>query len=180
MSKELFTSLEDLEFISPKNSPTDILGFGALSQVRKVRLRSNGEIYALKEMNLNAIHQNDIKNIEREVKLQRQLEHPNIIHLYGSLNTRENMMYLLLEYAENNNLFHYIQKNNVDEKNIHRLFFQTLQGIEYIHKKNIMHRDLKPENILLDKKFNAKICDFGWCAVCYCRSPFRTKTTNNE
>ena len=166
MRKKLITSLDDLEMLGEKNSQTDILGFGALSQVRKVRLRSNGKIYALKEMNLNMIHQNDIKNIQREVEFQLHLDHPNIIHLYDSMTTPNNMMYLLLEYAEKNNLFHFIQKTPIDEKTIHRMFFQTVQGIEYIHKKKIMHRDLKPENILLDANFNAKICDFGWCAEC--------------
>lgn len=35
--------------------------------------------------------------------------------------------------------------------------------ISFMHKKNFSHRDLKPENFLLDKNFNAKIIDFGFC-----------------
>ena len=160
MMNLVFTSLNDVEFVD-KN---DILGSGALSQVRKVRVKSNGKIYALKEMNLNTIHPNDLRNIEREVKTQKRLDHPNVVHLYEYIKTDNNVMYLLLEYADNNNMFHYIQKTKPDERMIHKLFFQTVQAIEYIHNKNIMHRDLKPENILLDANFNAKVCDFGWCA----------------
>ena len=39
---------------------------------------------------------------------------------------------------------------------------QILQGLEYIHSKNITHRDLKPENIVIEPStLRLKICDFG-------------------
>lgn len=43
---------------------------------------------------------------------------------------------------------------------IYNLFLQILDGVEYIHSKNICHGDIKPQNILTDGKV-AKITDFG-------------------
>lgn len=43
---------------------------------------------------------------------------------------------------------------------IYNLFIQILDGVEYIHSKNICHGDIKPQNILTDGKI-AKITDFG-------------------
>jgi len=37
-----------------------------------------------------------------------------------------------------------------------------LQGIAYLHDRNIVHRDLKTDNLLLFNNFQKlKICDFG-------------------
>jgi Serine/threonine protein kinase len=33
---------------------------------------------------------------------------------------------------------------------IYNLFFQILDGVEYIHSKKICHGDIKPQNILTD------------------------------
>jgi len=43
---------------------------------------------------------------------------------------------------------------------IYKLFLQILDGVEYIHSKNICHGDIKPQNIMTDRKI-AKITDFG-------------------
>ena len=43
---------------------------------------------------------------------------------------------------------------------IYSMFFQILDGIEYIHSKNICHGDIKPQNILTDGT-TVKITDFG-------------------
>lgn len=162
--QKLLSSMNDVEVVKDTGDANDLIGYGALSQVRKVRHKANGKHYALKEMDLKAIHPNDIKNITREIKTHIFLDHPNIVKLYDNYTAPNQVLYLLLEFCDNNNLFHFIQKSRIDEKVIHKFFYQTVQAIEYIHKRKIMHRDLKPENILLDKNFNVKVCDFGWCA----------------
>ena len=43
---------------------------------------------------------------------------------------------------------------------IYKFFLQILDGLEYIHSKNICHGDIKPQNILTDGKV-VKITDFG-------------------
>lgn len=41
------------------------------------------------------------------------------------------------------------------------LFLQIIDGLRYMHSKNILHRDVKLDNILLDETGKVKICDFG-------------------
>lgn len=73
------------------------------------------------------------------------------------------MVYLLLEYAGNGNLFFYIHSlEGLPESLAIRFLYQTALAVSYLHDRNIIHRDIKPENILLDENFNVKLCDLGW------------------
>lgn len=38
---------------------------------------------------------------------------------------------------------------------------QILQGLAYLHSKNVAHRDLKPPNILVNAEGVVKVADFG-------------------
>ena len=74
-------------------------------------------------------------------------------------------VYLVLDYAENGNLYSYIhKKKGFTEFECFKFFYQTVLAIQLMHQNNAMHRDLKPENLLLDKNYNIKLCDFGWAA----------------
>jgi aurora kinase len=76
------------------------------------------------------------------------------------------MVYMLVEFANNNALYFYIDSyEGLPEILALRFFYQAALSIQYLHSKSIMHRDIKPENLLLDSDFNIKLCDFGWS--CY-------------
>ena len=38
---------------------------------------------------------------------------------------------------------------------------QILEGVDFLHQRNIYHSDIKPANILFTKDDDVKICDFG-------------------
>ena len=46
------------------------------------------------------------------------------------------------------------------------LFYQIINGLEFLHKLNISHGDLKFKNFLVTKEGILKICDFGECYHC--------------
>ena len=68
-----------------------------------------------------------------------------------------------MEYAEGGELFDYIvSKQRLKEKEAAFLYYQVIEGLEFLHSRKIAHRDLKPENLLLDRDCKTvKIVDFG-------------------
>lgn len=76
----------------------------------------------------------------------------------------EESFYLIMEFAQGDELFKYIvKKKRLDEIETSYLFYQLINGLGFIHKNRISHRDLKPENLLLTKGQHKllKIIDFG-------------------
>ena len=41
--------------------------------------------------------------------------------------------------------------------------YGALEGLVYLHSKDVVHRDIKPANILIDSNGKVKIGDFGLC-----------------
>ena len=42
------------------------------------------------------------------------------------------------------------------------MLYQIVDGLNYLHEKNIIHRDLKCENILINQDNKCQIADFGF------------------
>ena len=71
-------------------------------------------------------------------------------------------MDIVMEFAENGEMFGYLQKTGPFQEKIARFYFkQLINTLEYIHSQGIAHRDIKTENTLLDENFNLKLADFG-------------------
>lgn len=93
----------------------------------------------------------DVGRVAREIKILQSIKHTNIIQLYEVIDTKS-AIFMIMEYAAGGELFDYIvNKSRLSEKEAAGYFYQLIEGIEFLHSKNIAHRDLKPENLLLDK-----------------------------
>jgi len=113
--------------------------------------------------------------VEREIQHLRLCEgHPNLITLYDVLDnhkTRDGFTTtittttLVLEYAAGGDLLDYINEKKggkLSNRESRRFFQQLVNGIEFMHGKNVVHRDLKLENLLLDyTQCTLKIADLG-------------------
>ena len=42
---------------------------------------------------------------------------------------------------------------------------QLVEGVAYIHSKNIIHNDITADNVLLSSSMDIKICDFGFASM---------------
>jgi serine/threonine protein kinase len=57
-------------------------------------------------------------------------------------------------------------QRKIDENKCKNIFSQIIDGMCYLHSKNISHRDIKLENIIIDDNNRIKIIDFGFGTVC--------------
>ena len=147
---------------------------GSFSTIYKGIHNLTKNIVAIKKINNNRkMH----KYIDNEIKIMSKLKNINIVELYKSA-TKNNYIYLILEYCEKGDLSSYLKKTILTEKETNTIFIQIVNGIEYLHNNEILHRDLKPHNILIDRNNNIKICDLGFACYystidnCLCGSPF--------
>ena len=156
------------------------LGEGTSAKVKLCVNTETGEKVAIKIIKKSLFDTKaDFKRkIMREIALMRFLEHPHIIRLHEVFEST-NHLYMILEYAQNGELYDYLVARRFLKPDTAMKFFrQIIYGIDFLHSNSICHRDLKPENILLDENNNLKIADFGFArwmktntAITSCGSP---------
>ncbi|KAL5519789.1 hypothetical protein ACEPAG_1449 [Sanghuangporus baumii] len=140
------------------------LGKGKFGRVYMVRTRCEPRyILALKCLYKSEIVESKVeKQIRREIEIQQNLRHPNILRLYGYFHD-EKRIFLMLEFAGKGELYKQLNKcKSFSEKRSSRYIDQMADALSYLHSKHVIHRDIKPENLLLGINGELKIGDFGW------------------
>lgn len=100
--------------------------------------------------------------VKREIKIQSQLVHPNVLKLYGYF-TDPSKVYLILEYCPKGEVYRQLKRSKrFSEKRSSRYIANVARALQYCHEKSVIHRDIKPENLLIGKHGDLKLCDFGW------------------
>ncbi|KAL4778706.1 kinase-like domain-containing protein [Aspergillus varians] len=141
------------------------LGKGKFGRVYLARERQSNFVCALKVLNKNEIQNGRIeKQVSREIEIQRNLRHPNILRLYGHFHDSKRIV-LILEYAGKGELYKRLQKQKggcFPEEQSAQYIAQMGSALRYLHGKHVIHRDIKPENILIGMHGELKMSDFGW------------------
>jgi tousled-like kinase len=147
-----------------------LLGRGGFSEVYKgfdlIEFREVGcKIHQLNPHWSVSSKDNYIKHALRENNIHRNLNHPNIVRSYDTVQIDQESFCTVLEYCEGPDLSFYLKKNGiVPEKEGRLLLKQILSTLKYLgsQQPKIIHYDLKPSNIMFHKG-EIKLTDFGLC-----------------
>jgi len=139
------------------------LGKGKFGRVYLAKERSSGFVCALKVLHKNELQHNKVeKQVRREIEIQSNLAHPNILRLYGHFHDAKRI-FLILEFAAKGELYKHLRREQrFPEWKAAQYIAQMAAALKYLHKKHVIHRDIKPENILVGIHGEIKISDFGW------------------
>jgi len=151
------------------------LGKGKFGRVYMVRTKVEPNyILALKCLYKSEIVQSRVeKQIRREIEIQQNLRHPNVLRLYGYFHD-EKRIFLMLEFAGKGELYKQLTKYGCFSERRSAVYIdQMADALSYLHAKHVIHRDIKPENLLLGINGELKIGDFGWSV----HAPSNRRTT---
>ncbi|KAG6900863.1 hypothetical protein C0993_009981 [Termitomyces sp. T159_Od127] len=145
-----------------------LIGAGSFGKVYLGMDASTGLLMAVKQVELptgSAPNQERKKSmlsaLEREIELLKNLQHANIVqYLYSSID--DEYLNIFLEYVPGGSVTALIRNYGAFEEPLVKNFVrQILEGLNYLHERDIIHRDIKGANILVDNKGGIKISDFG-------------------
>ena len=155
------------------NSLSDFTNFVFINEgenglIYKATNKKNNKIYVIKAIKDN----NNRVLIEREKNLLKNESHQNIIRHYSSF-VENNINFFVLEFFDGENLEHLSNKYKsynppkyIPESLIIIILKGVINGLIYLHNRNIMHRDITPDNIMIDNNNVVKITDFGISKKC--------------
>ena len=122
------------------------------------RLRGTQRMHVLKEFG-RAIDAHSAVLLN-EIRLLRQLAHPNVIALEAVFQDGPHV-YLQLPYVEGGPLDKWLVAAPRSLEDRLRVFRGVVSAVAYLHSQRIVHRDLKPSNVLLRADGSPVVADFG-------------------
>ena len=117
-----------------------------------------------------------IEDLRREAEILGDLAHSNVIDLYGVSNknkVEDDKTFIVIEmlkgtldsrldiWSKGKGKFQKFAPADLVTVRLREVALGIVQGMQYLHSKNILFRDLKPDNIGFDGKDNVRLFDFG-------------------
>ena len=139
-----------------------LLGRGGMGEVYRADDLKLGQPVALKFLP-RALADDPVRR-ERffaEVRITRQLSHPNICRVYDIAEVN-GQHFLSMEYIDGEDLASLLKRIGylANEKALD-ITRQLVAGVAAAHERGVLHRDLKPANVMLDGRGRVRITDFG-------------------
>jgi serine/threonine protein kinase len=147
------------------------LGKGGMGEVYRAEDMKLGQTVALKFLPQSlAKNAEALAQFTREVRLTRQISHPNVCRVFdlgeisdasGNLHT-----FLTMEFVDGEDLASLMRRiGRLPRDKALDIAHQMCAGLAAAHDQEIIHRDLKPANVMLDGRGRVRITDFGLAEV---------------
>ena len=137
------------------------LGGGGFGNVYLAEHTHDGEQVALKMLEIRLTISEDLRTFLNEARMMR-LRHPHIVPLLDFGLSREEMPFLVMEYAPEGTLRDRHPKGSrVPLLTVVEYTKQVASALSYAHTRRVVHRDVKPENMLVCSDGTVLLSDFG-------------------
>ncbi|KAA6369548.1 MAG: putative Serine/threonine-protein kinase CBK1 [Streblomastix strix] len=139
-----------------------VIGRGAFGEVRVVRKKDTGEIYAMKKLKKSEmVKMGQVQHVKAERNLMAAASCPWVVQLDFSFRD-EIYLYLVMEYVPGGDMMNLLMKKEVlSEDEVRFYMAECVMAVEAVHNMGYLHRDLKPDNLLITKQGHIKLSDFG-------------------
>ncbi|WP_372367832.1 protein kinase [Candidatus Uabimicrobium sp. HlEnr_7] len=140
----------------------ELLGKGGMGRVYRAQQISLDRDVALKILSSKFTKDEVfINKFIEEARSSAKLNHPNIIQVYD-VSQNGNKYFFSMEYAPGGSIQDLISGGRkLPLEKALPYFKDTLSGLEFAEKKQIIHCDIKPENLMLAEENIVKIGDLG-------------------
>jgi serine/threonine protein kinase len=102
-----------------------------------------------------------LKRFFQEARVTAQMDHPNIISVYG-IGQEKGETYVAMQLIKGMNISQLLKEKGVFT------FMETLfvarcvaSALAFAHERGLIHRDIKPDNIMVDDNRRVRVMDFG-------------------
>jgi len=147
---DVIQGLAEPNNLAPGYEVVDLLGYGGLGIVYRVRQPKLDRLVALKTIPLQRIENPSvIARFKQEAMAVGRLKHPNIVAAYD-FGTYRDRLFLAMELVEGTDLDELLKKSGPLEENAAwALAQQAAAGLAHAAQHSLVHRDIKPGNLLL-------------------------------
>src|SRR5207247_1108183 len=143
-----------------------LLGKGGMGEVYRADDVKLGQQVALKFLPVALA--SDAAKLDRlysEVRLGRQVSHPNVCRVYDVMEWKGNH-FISMEYIDGEDLASLLRRiGKLPHDKALDIARDLCAGLAAAHSLGVIHRDLKPANVMIDGRGTARITDFGLAAL---------------
>ncbi|XP_055077642.1 citron rho-interacting kinase [Periophthalmus magnuspinnatus] len=160
---ELVSELQTLQPSLQDFEERAVVGRGHFAEVRVVREKCTGDVYALKVMKKDLLRtQHNVVFHEEERRILSLSSSPWIPQLLYAFQDQQHV-YLAMEYLPGGDLLSLLNRyeDHFDESMAQFYLAELTEAVHAVHTLGYVHRDVKPENILIDRTGHIKLTDFG-------------------
>jgi predicted Ser/Thr protein kinase len=138
------------------------LGKGGMGEVYRADDLALGQPVALKFLpEAAARNVNFLKRFYDEVRIARQVAHPNVCRVYD-IGEVDGQPFLSMQYIDGEDLSTLLRRiGRLPAAKATEFARKLCAGLAAAHAQGVLHRDIKPANIMVDSRGEVLITDFG-------------------